>query len=296
MTLSWQCAACLTFNDDPQSPCVACGERRRRPMEPPRPPSVTPAPATRATAKPTATPRAASTVSIGGRVPRTPSPRSYYIPAKPPPSRGLRRTLTTAVVIAGMLLAIMLVVSNQQHDNPASNNSQPDNNTVQGDGSGQDSGAGQDSGTTSDEAADEAAAERLDALLTESIAGRKHLLTAIDSALACENSAAISEMKAASSARKALIAKASGTDLAALPSGDDLKSALVGFLRASYTADEAYLRWVRSADSCPSTKAASFDAVESANSRARANKTDFLDAWNPIAELYGLPTRDVKSI
>jgi hypothetical protein len=181
--------------------------------------------------------------------------------------------LTLIVVVAGMLLAIVLVVNNRQHDNPAP----PGSSTI----------------TTPGESADEAAAKRLDALLTSSVAGRKHLLTAIDSALACDKSEAITEMKAASSARKALITKAGSTDLAALP---DLKSALLAFLRASYAADQAYLRWAQSAGGCPSTKAASFGAVESANTRARATKTEFLEAWTPVAERYDLPARDVSSI
>lgn len=143
---------------------------------------------------------------------------------------------------------------------------------------------------------DDEAAQRLDALLTESIAGRKYLLRAIDEALACDKSAAIADMEAASDARASLMDKAGGTDLAALPSGAYLKSALVDFLRASYEADEAYLRWTRGASGCPSTKAAGFEAVTEANSRARARKTEFLDAWNPVAQQYGLPTRDVRSI
>lgn len=294
MTLSWRCADCLTFNEDLQLPCMACGGRQRLPEEPPRPPSFAPVPVTTTRAKPKTKPGGTSEIGIDSREPTIPPP-SYYVPASPPPSRGLRRMLTIAAVIAGTLLAIILVVSNQQHDNSASNNSQPGNNTVQGGGSGQHGNAGQDNGTTSGDAADEAAAKRLDALLTESVAGRKHLLTAIDLALACEKAAAVAEMTAASSARRALITEAGGTDLAAL-SSDDLKLALIGFLRASYAADEAYLHWVRSSGGCPSTKAANFDAVESANSRARANKTDFLGIWNPIAERYGLPIREVTSI
>jgi len=151
-------------------------------------------------------------------------------------------------------------------------------------------------GGAADDSAGDESAQRLDALLTESIAGRKYLLRAIDAALACDKSAAIADMERASDARAALRDKAGGTDLAALPGGDHLKSALVDFLQASYEADEAYLRWTRGAQGCPSTRAARFEAVTSANSRARARKTEFLDAWNPVAQRYGLPARDVRSI
>ncbi|MFC3990755.1 hypothetical protein [Actinoplanes siamensis] len=191
-------------------------------------------------------------------------------------------------MIVGILVAVVLVVTNREQDGP-------DPGAARSVGAGSAQGGGPDRRDESEQA-DAAAARRMDALLTESIAGRRYLLEAIDQALACDTSAASRGMRAASQARTDLIAKAGDTDLAALPGGDDLKSGLIGFLRASYTADQAYLRWVRSADGCPSTGGAGFPAVERANAEARSRKTGFLADWNPVAERFGLPTRDVKSI
>jgi hypothetical protein len=192
----------------------------------------------------------------------------YRRGAPTPPQQNTRRVLTVAVVVAGMLIGIALVFSDRWR-----HFSLP----------------GGDSGTS----AEKSAALRLDALLTESVDGRKHLLTAIEAATACKKSSAASQMRTASAARKALITKTGHTDLAKL---SGLKSGLVGFLQASYASDQAYLHWVTAASGCPSTKASSFDAVESANARARTAKTAFLNGWSPIAKRYGLPARTVTSI
>jgi hypothetical protein len=54
---------------------------------------------------------------------------------------------------------------------------------------------------------------------------------------------------------------------------------------------------VQAADGgCPATSDPSFAAVQRANDQAKHDKTTVLTDWNPVADRFGLPARDVKDI
>lgn len=300
MAGSWQCDDCLTFNDDPESPCVACGGRRRRVDPPPvRRPGAVVEPAGSAATPPPVTDDATGrgwTRSFplpepvdAGRRDTTVRPHGFYVPAKPPPSRGLRRNLTVVVAIVGVVIAVALFQANQSRGSQNTANT----GSVQG-GSGQQPPAQGATGTSGTALAQ---AQHVDALLTDSTAGRSHLLTTIDRASACDKAGAVAEIYVAANARQAVLSQARDADLSALPDGGALKTALVTLLTDSYDADEAYLSWVQSTQgSCLSTSASSFAAVQSANDQATRDKAAFLVVWNPVAEQFGLPARDAASI
>jgi hypothetical protein len=220
-----------------------------------------------------------------------------YVPSKPPPSHGLRRALTVAVVVIGLLVGVMVLVANRPGSGAAETNGNATNQGRTGTQTGGGTGTHTQGGNGSDTTSAESQAKGVDALLTDSVDGRKHVLAAIDDATACDNSAAIDELQVAAAARRTVLRRARDTDMSALPGGGDLKDALVALLDDSYRADAAYLDWVQAADGgCPATSDPSFAAVQRANDQARRDKTTFLTDWNPVAARFGLPARDVKDI
>jgi hypothetical protein len=138
----------------------------------------------------------------------------------------------------------------------------------------------------------------IDALLTASSAGRLHLLSAIDDIQTCDVTAATTaNIRYAETSRFALLARIDNATVSDLPTGNMIKSELYAATQASYVADKAYLMWVEAAGNrCPSENDKAFASVRTANAKADAIKTRFVNAWNSVAKRYQLGRRSVKDI
>jgi hypothetical protein len=141
-------------------------------------------------------------------------------------------------------------------------------------------------------------AATVDALLSQSTAGRQYLLTAIEDINACAvTDTTVATIRRAARARWELLALVDDTVVTDLPHGVAIKTDFRRAVRASYDADEAYLDWVLAAGRrCPTQGDPTYAAVTTANSAARATKRAFLDRWNPVAVRYGLDPRSATVV
>jgi serine/threonine protein kinase len=151
-----------------------------------------------------------------------------------------------------------------------------------------------------DKAADarKATATALGGLVTQSVAGRASLLGALADIEKCRiNAKTRHAILNATASREALAKRVAAFDPSALPGGTMVKAELTVVLARSVEADKAYLRWYDAANGhCPKQTGKLFAAIGTANARAKAAKSLFLNDWNPMAAHYGLPKRDVNSI
>ncbi|SEF76966.1 hypothetical protein SAMN05444920_101598 [Nonomuraea solani] len=134
-------------------------------------------------------------------------------------------------------------------------------------------------------------AERMEELLSSSSSTRSSLSDAIASATRCERDG-VRSIRDITAGRREQLAAARALAVTALPSGTELKDALVDALDASHAADAAFLAWARrhvSAD-CAGPVAADRDyqAGLAKSETAHKAKTRFSRAWRPIAETYDL--------
>ncbi|MGN6242538.1 MAG: hypothetical protein ACTHQ3_02565 [Motilibacteraceae bacterium] len=91
----------------------------------------------------------------------------------------------------------------------------------------------------------------------------------------------------------------SAAQVAALPSGDQLVSALGSAMQASIAADQAYVQWADDAQGCTPGQQPPAQALRQGNELSRSAqsaKSIFVTLWNPIAEKYGLPTRTANDV
>jgi hypothetical protein len=92
--------------------------------------------------------------------------------------------------------------------------------------------------------------------------------------------------------RQRLLTRLAGLpDASTLPSG--LIQTLTGAWQASAQADQDYAAWTRDENSGRCVTDGSdpnFAAATAPDNQATANKTEFVNLWNPIAMQYGLPT------
>lgn len=141
-------------------------------------------------------------------------------------------------------------------------------------------------------------AAEIDSLLSQSSAGRRYLLTAIEDINACAvTDTTLVTIRRASDARWELLEAVNDAVVTDLPQGVAVKTDLRRAVRASYDADEAYYDWVLAAgQACPRRDAPAYTAVTSANAAARTTKRAFLDRWNPIAVRYGLVPRSATVV
>ncbi|MDG4816534.1 hypothetical protein O7628_13610 [Micromonospora sp. WMMD956] len=147
-------------------------------------------------------------------------------------------------------------------------------------------------------AARTAAANKVAAILDESIVGRQNLLTAIGLIRKCKiGDATRRGIQNAAKNRQTLLAKVTVLDTSPLPEGAEIKSGLQAALARSLEADEAYLKWYDAAKGhCPKQSGRLFAAIDKANERSQDAKAAFLAVWNPVAREYELPERDKSSI
>jgi hypothetical protein len=93
--------------------------------------------------------------------------------------------------------------------------------------------------------------------------------------------------------------QASGLQVGALANGSQLKTDLLTALRASLKADNDYLSWAsqEQRQGCfPASSSSAFNNAGGWDAQAVTAKSNFANEWNPIAQLYALPTVTQASI
>ena len=143
--------------------------------------------------------------------------------------------------------------------------------------------------------AEEQAASALSRLLTQSVSDRSAINQAYNDVSACGSLLSQDQQtfQQAASSRQSLISQ-----LSSLPDAQSLPAAmlsdLTGAWQASQQVDQDYAQWANDENSqgCTSQDYTdpSYEAADSPNQQATADKTAFVGLWNPIASKYGLPT------
>jgi hypothetical protein len=207
--------------------------------------------------------------------------------------------IVLVAVAAGAVVALILVRSPAGHTStsPASTAATSPAQTATGEVAASQAGASQAGASqpATGTASEQAAAQNLSQLLTQSISDRSAILSAYHDVDTCGSGlvADAQTFQQAATSRQNLLSRLGALPGAsALPSG--LIQALHGAWQASVTADQDYAAWARdeSARGCRAhdTADAHYQATSTPNHEATTGKTTFVGLWNPIAARYGLPT------
>ncbi|MEU8321879.1 hypothetical protein AB0C33_26305 [Nonomuraea sp. NPDC048881] len=131
----------------------------------------------------------------------------------------------------------------------------------------------------------------MDELLSSSSSARASLSAAIADATGCRR-AGVTTIEDITAGRRDQLAAARTLEVTALPEGAALKQTLITALDASYDADTAFLSWARRhlAGGCtgPVSDDRDYRRGLSRSEAAQTAKAQFAQAWQPIAETYGL--------
>jgi hypothetical protein len=208
--------------------------------------------------------------------------------------------IVLSAVAAGAVVALILVRSPGGHSVAASTAPASASSPVQavtGDAVASQAGGGQAGGgqPTTGPVSEQAAAQNLSRLLTQSISDRSAILSAYNDVDTCGPGVAqdARTFQQAATSRQNLLAR-----LGALPGANALPSRLIqsltGAWQASVAADQDYAGWAgdESTHGCRAhdTADAHYQATSEANREATTDKTTFTGRWNPIAVKYNLPT------
>ncbi len=90
--------------------------------------------------------------------------------------------------------------------------------------------------------------------------------------------------------RMSELSQADALQVSAIPNGPMAKRQLMAALQISYNIDNDYLQWAEQQQSSGcgvGTNSAYYDDASSEDSQATADKTTFLNTWDPIARQYG---------
>ena len=122
------------------------------------------------------------------------------------------------------------------------------------------------------------------------------LTNAADNVAACTDLPhSVQQIQQVRDQRQAEYDQAQKLSTGALRGGAEVKADLVQALQDSLNADDDYLSWARQqAANCQPGSQSS--AALAADRQAVADKTKFVQLWNPIAAQYGLPSISVSSI
>jgi hypothetical protein len=202
--------------------------------------------------------------------------------------------IVLSAVAAGAVVALILVRSPGGHSGTGSTAPASASSPVQA--ATGDAVASQAGGQpTSGPASEQAAAQNLSRLLTQSISDRSAILSAYNDVDTCGPGVAqdAQTFQQAATSRQNLLAR-----LGALPGASALPSRLLqslnGAWQASVAADQDYAAWAsdESTHGCRAhdTANAHYQATSEANREATTDKTTFAGLWNPIAVKYSLPT------
>src|SRR5205823_4607547 len=99
----------------------------------------------------------------------------------------------------------------------------------------------------------------------------------------------VDEIRQVRDQRQAELNQAQGLNTADLPNGAEIQSSLTAALNDSLVVDADYLFWAKQQANPATCAGGSSPAeIEADNNRATADKTSFLNLWNPVAAQYGL--------
>jgi serine/threonine-protein kinase len=211
--------------------------------------------------------------------------------ADPAPAGGRRLSLGALIGIGVAGLALIGIVVGTVLD-VGGNDQQPAANASATSGSGQ---SGPDT--------PQAQAKSLDALLQSSKSSRTAVIDAVASIKQCSNLAgSATDLRTAASRRDDLVTKLSQLTFDKLPGHGDLVAQLTTAWKASAAADNHYAAWadqVAGAKGCPNgnaTKTEQTDQGNAASEQATLAKKKAAALWNPIAQQYGLPQRQITEL
>ena len=222
--------------------------------------------------------------------PRFPDPRFAGPPGGPPPGSGRpgrsRRTRLLLTVVVAAVLAAVVAFLLLRHSGSGSASA----------GATQSASAPASSASASaGSGSEEQAAKQLAGLLSQSGRDKSSITTAYDDVNDCGPQLAqdAQTFSTAASSRQQLL-----TQLGTMPGRSALPAGMLATLttawQASITADQDYGKWAQDEASGACKKNdhadANFQAANTPDNRATAQKVVFLRQWNPIASRYGLPT------
>jgi hypothetical protein len=144
------------------------------------------------------------------------------------------------------------------------------------------------------DAAEQAGAQNLARLLTSSATERTEIVNAVADVNACGSLADDQQtFQQAATSREQLLAQLNALrDGSALPA--QMIKDLAGAWQASDLADQDFAAWAgdENSDGCTPDDSAdpSYQAATGPDNLATTDKQAFVSLWNPIAEVYGLPT------
>ena len=224
-------------------------------------------------------------------------------PTRVPPFVFVRRSSArpwkVATGVLAVMLAVMLALIAQALADRGGSGPPP--NLVASGGSATSStpGAGSSSAST---AAGRAAA-KVDALIAQSVSDHQSVVAAIGQIGSRTNpTSAATTLSNVAVQRQHVDDQLVSVDWAALSGGRELEAELDAALRASTASDSDYATWGRhvAASGCAAGQSAAQDgaytAAQASDSSASSAKTQFVEAWNPLASSFGLPTRQASSL
>ncbi|WP_234582880.1 hypothetical protein [Micromonospora sp. MH99] len=140
-------------------------------------------------------------------------------------------------------------------------------------------------------------AEAVDALLSESIASRGDLATAIAAVGECRDlNRSLGLLNGVTRQRRAQRDQAAALTVDALTDGPAMRSHLVSAFTYAGDADAAYAAWTRRSINSGCSLDANWQRGNQLSEQSQKAKNEFLRRWNPIAVSCGLPTRTSKEI
>ncbi|MGA4544708.1 hypothetical protein ACPA54_32420 [Uniformispora flossi] len=148
--------------------------------------------------------------------------------------------------------------------------------------------------TSAPPTADPAAqATSVSGLLERSGSSRQSVVDAVRNADSCSSLAsAVTALSQAADARNTLLRELDALKTDAIPDGATALAQLRTAWQESATADAQYASWAQAqADNGCGAGQSQKTAADAASARATTAKQAFVQAWNPIAARYGLPTR-----
>ncbi|MEE4542580.1 hypothetical protein V2S66_11460 [Streptomyces sp. V4-01] len=154
--------------------------------------------------------------------------------------------------------------------------------------------------TPTEDPQSEAAA--LDALVSQSADERSQVSAAVADAEQCGPDAGLGQdattLQGAADTRTSLAEQATALPMDAVAGGSDAAQLLSTALDASSSADADYARWATALADGTCRTGATHDQSDYVSggqdsTTAQQAKSAFVDAWNPIAQQYGLATRSV---
>ncbi|WP_157545320.1 hypothetical protein [Hamadaea tsunoensis] len=140
-------------------------------------------------------------------------------------------------------------------------------------------------------------AATVDGIIRWSGRSRQALFAALDDLGACHDAyGATQSLRTVASGRAGQVAALNGLDVSALPSGPSLRGTLISALNSSREADLAFVRWGEHVQASGCGHDSNYQQGMAASKTATRTKQRFVNAWNPVALAYGLPTYEEPGI